>query len=84
MAIFISILINLLFDYLFKVWKVKIYLVVWNVVCKAPRAALDRRYTNLKTDIGQSKHCIRQPFSRCLISLRRSLFHFNSNSIYYY
>ena len=32
----------------------------------------------MKTGIGQSKYCIPQPFSRCLISLCSSLFGFNS------
>ena len=32
----------------------------------------------MKTGIGQSKYCIPQPFSRCLISLCGSLFDFNS------
>jgi len=32
----------------------------------------------MKTGIGQSKYCIHQPFSRCLISLCSSLFYFNS------
>ena len=32
----------------------------------------------MKTGIGQSKYCIPQPFSRCLISLCSSLFDFNS------
>ena len=32
----------------------------------------------MKTGIGQSKYCIPQPFSHCLISLCRSLFDFNS------
>ena len=31
---------------------------------------------NLKTGIGQSKYCLRQPFSRCLISLCSGLFDF--------
>ena len=31
----------------------------------------------MTTGIGQSKHCIPQPFSRCLISLCSSLFYFN-------
>ena len=31
----------------------------------------------MKTGIGESKYCIPQPFSRCLISLCRSLFDFN-------
>ena len=34
----------------------------------------------MKTGIGQSKYCIPQPFSRCLISLCNSLFDFNSNN----
>ena len=32
----------------------------------------------MKTGIGQSKYCVPQPFSRCLISLCSSLFYFNS------
>ena len=32
----------------------------------------------MKTGIGQSKYCIPQPFSRCLISFWSSLFDFNS------
>ena len=32
----------------------------------------------MKTGIGQSKYCIPQPFSHCLISLCRSLFDFDS------
>ena len=32
----------------------------------------------MKTGIGHSKHCIPQPFSRCLISLYTGLFYFNS------
>ena len=32
----------------------------------------------MKTGIGQSKYCIPQPFSRCLISFCSSLFDFNS------
>ena len=35
----------------------------------------------MKTGIGQSKYCIPQPFSRCLISLCSSLFDFNSNDL---
>ena len=31
----------------------------------------------MTTGIGQSKHCIPQPFSRCLITLCSSLFYFN-------
>ena len=31
----------------------------------------------MKTGIGQSKYCIPQPFSHCLISLCRSIFDFN-------
>ena len=37
----------------------------------------------MKTAIGQSKYCILQPFSRCLISLCSSLFYFNSIFIFF-
>ena len=51
-------------------------------VSKGIRAFDESDYDDLinlmKTGIGQSKYCIPQPFSRCLISLCSSLFDLNS------
>ena len=53
----------------------------YSSVSKGIRAFDESDYDDLiylmKTGIGESKYCIPQPFSRCLISLCRSLFDFN-------
>ena len=46
MAIFISVLIHLLFYYLFNCFGILIFTSLFRMLCKAPRAGLDRRYTN--------------------------------------
>ena len=46
MAIFISVLIQLLFYYLFNCFGMLIFTSLFRMLCKAPRAGLDRRHIN--------------------------------------
>ena len=46
MAIFISVLIRLLFYYLFHCFGMLIFTSLFRMLCKAPRAGLDRRHIN--------------------------------------
>ena len=42
-------------------------------ICPFDESDYDDLINLMKTGIGESKYCIPQPFSRCLISLCRSL-----------